>query len=764
MISDLETCSTALRPLAACQGFFVPDEDAGHFQSLPDSVRRDVDLLFEFFKKIASAKKIDTEIRRLVNGYTGRRGFSFQSLRAKYYKYLRTQDWRTLVDWTRVPKHARPGAATGASDNESLPPDFLDHLKGLFQSNQRKSEPAIRLLYREWRAGKEIPGYGTWQEWFQDEHPHHPLPHKCPPDLPRGWSRGNLRRHIPEDAELALTRQGVSAALQHLPDILTTRDGLRPLEYVMFDDFRTDFRILVTGYASPVELNGLVALDVATGRPLRYGLRPALPRDDGAKDHLKLRDMKTLVAGLLLQYGIPRFYTMNFIVENATAAIRDAFALALAELARSLGSVLAVHRTQMICGTAIWAGYKDKALGNPKGKANLESTFNLLHNEAGFLPGQIGRRYDAGPMDQAGRTKEAEALIRTSRHLAPHDRAALKYPFLNSSQARLVMTDIWNQIAHRTDHAMEAFEVVGEWRQNQFADGGPPPGEWRPDCELITFDPRPDNIEWRNPPRKESPMERWQRLVAVEDAKVAADVRRRTDLSHPAFQTLHPGAVARLYDEHKSATITNYEIYFQYDKEPCYFRIANAIGRVPSRGDHDPLRNGAAVLCYFDPSDLSWIHLTDGQGGYLGSIPRTRGIKRTDKEALKAEFTRKREQLHDLQDTVSARVPEQTEERISDLDTNITLLNQTLENASALDITTPTGLNPSAQGCDEGATLGSTPRNPHNPEGVEPAYSRAITAAKFADQVAQRKANARRLQEKDLAALADKALLTNVRT
>jgi hypothetical protein len=39
----------------------------------------------------------------------------------------------------------------------------------------------------------------------------------------------------------------------------------------MFDDFRTDFKILVSGYASPVELNGLAALDLACAKPLRYG-------------------------------------------------------------------------------------------------------------------------------------------------------------------------------------------------------------------------------------------------------------------------------------------------------------------------------------------------------------------------------------------------------------------------------------------------------------------------------------------------------------
>jgi hypothetical protein len=48
----------------------------------------------------------------------------------------------------------------------------------------------------------------------------------------------------------------------------TSREGLRPLEVFVFDDVRTDFRTLVPGYASPVELNLLIVLDVATGEQI----------------------------------------------------------------------------------------------------------------------------------------------------------------------------------------------------------------------------------------------------------------------------------------------------------------------------------------------------------------------------------------------------------------------------------------------------------------------------------------------------------------
>ena len=69
-----------------------------------------------------------------------------------------------------------------------------------------------------------------------------------------------------------------------------------------------------------------------------------------------------------------------------------------------------------------------------------------------------------------------------------------------------------------------------------------------------------------------------------------------------------------------------------------------------------PLPNGTKVLCYFDREDMSWLHVTDGVGGYLGSIPRTRGARRTDKSALKEQFDSQRKALHDLQAKVSARM------------------------------------------------------------------------------------------------------------
>ena len=725
-----------IEPMSLSLTFEVPPHDLSEFQSLPDTVREDVKRALGACKTIHESDKKRPAIQRLALVHNNRPGFTFESLRAKYYWYALTGkkaskglperqpgDWRCFVNYARCQKLPK----TARSDAVALPPDFVEFLRGLFQQNKRKSAPAMRKLYRLWHMGESIPGYGTWQEWFFEHHPLHPLPQHCPPDLPEGWSKSNLGRYIPEEADLALAREGIAAARQYIPSILNTRDGLRPLEFVMFDDVRTDFRIIVPGFISPIELNLLVALDLATGMILRYGLRPAIPREDGVKEHLRLHDMKCLIAGLLLQYGVPIDYVMTLVVENATAAIRDATERALSEFS---GNHIAVSRTMMICGTAIWAGYKDKAGGNPRGKAALESTFNLMHNELADLPGQIGRRYDQGPSELAGRTKEAEALARTSRHLTVQQRMELRLPFLNSDQARVGLTDMFNRLIHRTDHAMEGFAVVGEFREVEFE-------QWRPECELLGLPPeRRGQVLWRNPPRRESPLERWDRLV-----NSVGGVN--------AFSKPHAGAVARLYEEHLQKEITNSEITFKFEKQQYVYRIANLINAEAQRTQRnaEKLQNGEKVLIYFDPQDLAMIHVTDGQGGYLGSIPRTRGIRRGDKEALKTEFEAQRKALHEVQDRVSARMPEVAEEHIADMAHNTEVLTNALEDAQAIDIAPIPG-----------------PSTPDTRHSSEPEFSAAIGAAKLQAQVAQRQAAARIRSDKDLARLADKALLAHVRT
>jgi hypothetical protein len=126
----------------------------------------------------------------------------------------------------------------------------------------------------------------------------------------------------------------------------------------------------------------------------------------------------------------------------------------------------------------------------------------------------------------------------------------------------------------------------------------------------------------------------------------------------------------RLYDEHAARKIVDGEILFRLNKELFVFRAANV------QHAQRPLENGARVLCYFDREDMGWLHLTDGAGGYLGSIPRTRGARRSDKEAVKQQIDSQRKALRELQEKVSARMPQVAEQHLAELESNAAVLSE----------------------------------------------------------------------------------------
>lgn len=173
-----------------------------------------------------------------------------------------------------------------------------------------------------------VPGYGFWQQWYLDRNPGRTLP--VDPPLPPGWTYSNLRKtcKLPK-AELALARVGIAAARSYTPAVLTSRDGARWLERVLFDDVKTDFRVWDPVSGRPVDLWLLVAQDYASACHLGFWMRPARGRDDGSAEHLRGTDMRSFAGWLLETWGIPQDYEMEWKVENGTATFSEACAQAL---------------------------------------------------------------------------------------------------------------------------------------------------------------------------------------------------------------------------------------------------------------------------------------------------------------------------------------------------------------------------------------------------------------------------------------------------
>lgn len=689
--------------LALHCSFAIPAADREEFDRLPDDMRDEVSLLLGAFRLVARSKKRARlfAVQSAALAHYGR-GFTVKSLKRKWYLYLNSAgDWRVLKNRARVP------------ESRGLPKAFVEFVQGWFVKNKRVSRQQWIKLRRFWTQGCDdkgnpftVPGYGTWQEWFAAEHPGELLPVKCP-GVPRGWSYSTLMRARLRRSQERMAREGEAAARALTPHVLGTRAGLRFLEQVTFDDVKTDFRVIDAGSGEVCDLWLLVAFDTATAVCLGYGMRPARVREDGSQEHLKLIDMKQLCGWVLERWGLPASYPITWKLENGCATIPEATAAALRELSNG---ALNVSYASMINGRSP-AGYKERALGNSRGKASHEAQNNLLHNMAGDLPGQTGRRWDVRPADLASREKEAREIHALARSLSPELRAQARFPVLTLTQAREELNRIFHEMNSRTLHELEGFADVAEWRPSLHF-------PWQP---MATFpEIAPTSYETRV--RKESPYERMQRLVAgLEWQRVA-----RSTLVHFYHETQKFVRV----DERG-------EISFTHDKRDFVF--------MP--GESGTMEPGTKLLAYFHPQEPDYLHLTRPapHSGYVATWVRRERVRHGDAGALQAalQYTgaalkAQREHLH--------RVSDEQAETDAMRAHNARLLTEATANDHAIEVSDMHAIAPvsaSAGTMEDSAT------------GV------ALDAAR--ESLREQRARTRREEKEgnDLAALASAALLKN---
>jgi type II secretory pathway pseudopilin PulG len=639
----------------------IPDEQRPALDSLPLDTQREIHAMLRIFWAVdhaphgdrggAWAAAIAAEaIRAEATGAAFALAKSTLYTRRKQYIEA-GRDWAVLVDRRKVPDwdcHLRqrvPSAARG------LPPAFRDFFLGLAEDNARSTRQAIQELYRQWRAGHAIPGYGTWHAWWSEHH-QGPMPRVAP--IPRGWGERQLHRLCSDKAALALARRGIAAARPLLPDIIRTRTGLRPMEYIVLDDWRADFLVHVPGYDQAVELNGILAMDVACAKALRFGVRPSLPRQDGSSEGLKRADTKSIVSDILLKYGWPRDYPCNLIVERGTATITPDDAAAIEQVTN--GQVR-VHWTSMISGAVF--GWADKPVGNFRGKAWLESFFNLLHNACASLPGQIGAHYRLRPARVAAQEAECKALLRAQEALPDALRETINYqlPFLDCAQARDALNWVFHTLNDREDHALEGFERRLKFRLEET-------DPWRPVSLLIDKGWTPEMIRSIQPrPHMETPNERWARLA-----------------QGVAFQRLHKSSAPMLLADHKLVTIGKEgEVNMGSQSTPLRYRDRQ----------NPYLKTGCRYLAYVSTQDDEWIHLTREDKGYVTSVPKAAASRHGDTEAASREIAERTSQLKAKIRDVTDRSPK-TEKRLADLRHNNMMIEDQLRGMQ-LDKAPPTG-------------------------------------------------------------------------
>jgi hypothetical protein len=542
--------------------------------------------------------------------------------------------WRVLIDKSKYPDPT----------STPLPKEFLRWVGGQFLGNQRKDRPAWRAIIRRWRAwynGNEsmkLPGFN-----------------ECPEPGPNGrWPLGfgydNLRQFAGNTkAETALARVGVTAASYHLPCIPQTREGLRPFEFVFFDDVWVDREVVVPGY-NTCRLLQLGALDYASGVYVKFGQRPQIPGEDGTYQRLKERDMKWLVAMLLEEWGYPADYIMHFICERGTATLRPAEARALYDLSDGM---IQVYYTTMV-GEIVQA-WDEKKVGNSRGKSPLESWHNLFHNENANLRGQVGMDHDHEPRALLAQENEAKALMTASHFLSPAQQARLGLPFSDWREAFFETQDTVRRINNRRDHALEGFGKSKFWRINA-------PGcvtAWKRDYEL--FDKTGKAIvspefskfmEWDSQP--ETPVERL--------ARMAADVK---------WNKIPFGLLPRFYEDcHVIAPVKNCAISFKHDGV-----IYNYLPETPE----EALPEDQEYLVYYRPMDFGSIHITektDSGPRYVGTWKLQARNNRMMYEAKVEAIRTKRAFLKAAIDSVRDKSREYIDAQDAVLRQNLAILNE----------------------------------------------------------------------------------------
>lgn len=408
---------------------------------------------------------------------------------------------RLYADWRKRGWKALVVAYTRKSEYTTLPGAFLQFWKNLYlefkvDSSGKQAHRALLDQLAAWRAGdakSAIPGFGS------------PPPNQLGKDYPPGWSLPNLMRHRPAKIVEALIKHGRSEAKQkHGPLVRSTRRDLEPGALIMFDDVWQDHDVMYPGSSTVVRPLGLVALDVASGKQISWGLRPRLRSDAGTHTALKAFDMEMIITDVLCRFGVHPEGTF-FAMERGTANISKKTEQFLKEKFNVTVIRGGVDRMPAVFG-AIPGDFK----GNSRFKAALESHHNLMHNALSFLPGYVGK--DRNPPEHTQGMKRAyAALIRqaTKDGLPESVRNKLGVGHVDWMTFFEVYGEVLNRVNARTDHDLEGWEkhMVTEARFSEHMPWGEFSAEMFPPAvaEAILANPLTHRV------RKLSPNEVWDR-------------------------------------------------------------------------------------------------------------------------------------------------------------------------------------------------------------------------------------------------------------
>ncbi len=556
-----------------------------------------------------------------------RRGLSAPTLRRKYTAYTeggfhpndRAQagecfapgDWRILVADYKGPS-AQPAA-------------FVQEIKRAAEEQQRSKTEAMRTIRERWAAGEEIPGYGTWIDWHRRLYPERPLPKVWPRNFfPPGWHPRNMGRYGPSRGARLVVTRGLAAARRHLaPPVQRDPSKLRPLELVVIDDFELDCLCVFRGdshhkpQVAPVA--GLLAIDVATRRPLAWGLGPRLTREEKQADGTvrlvksgvrSTVDVPHLLHQLFARHGLPP-WQMTILCENKSAAIEENKTTARESAIKLIfDGRVRIERTGLIDHRTLANGFTEGG-GKPWEKGWIESAFNSLWNIMGATAGYKGSNERLnGPGDLDDKLRVTKLLLGQGDrqlNLPPEKLALLRTPFLSVEELEKTFVQALALREARTDHRYLGFDEVTEFLLE-------PGGEPQP-FERLALVPIERQAGLEYIVRRECPAERWHRLM-----------------QGVACAPVQPAVLALLLLTPKPVTWRSNCVTFTHGRSG--YSYVDAAGTVLAG-----VPEGTEFLAFFDPAAPEQVHLATKAGAFAGTLTRLGGrrgaVDITDEAALK---------------------------------------------------------------------------------------------------------------------------------
>jgi len=395
-------------------------------------------------------------------------GFTGLSLKSLYRKL---DDFRREGVWSLVPGKYKRENVRGIVANEA----FVEYWQTLVLENRRKMRPAWRRLVRDFCAGVEIPGVGTWRDvylrlrgFLPSEGEPCPWSERNPPP---GWSFRNLLKFKPDDFALVAAHHGMAEAKSRFGlTVRKTRAGLSCCQVIEFDDMWYEHAVMYPGNREPQRVVEFAAIDVLTGHVICHLAKPIRERADGTRETLRAAWAKFVYHYAICVSGLPPERVV-LVGERGTTKADAEFeaALKLVNAWRGAQGHGAVEwRTGALANAPLAKGlHNGAAKGNPRNKPHVEQMHATLKNALGHVLGEIGGGRGVQPEETGAMVAEASKLaaLAVISNL-PVDK--VRTPFLSWTEFSRAIDRAHEAIDLRTDHALEGWEecgfVKGEFR------------------------------------------------------------------------------------------------------------------------------------------------------------------------------------------------------------------------------------------------------------------------------------------------------------